>query len=295
MRPNYLKTIVGVLVAVAVVILLIFALRKSVGPVPVEQVQSTPKVVVQSSKYEIVGKSVKGRNIESYTFGNGPTHLLFVGGIHGGYEWNSVLLAYKFVDYFKANPSSVPGGLTISIVPSANPDGVYKVVGKEGRFEVADVSKDAKVLASGRFNANEVDLNRNFDCKWQPKSTWQSKVVSAGTGAFSEPEAQTLVNYINTFKPSAAVFWHSQSNAVYASKCESEILDKTLDIMNVYSKAANYPSVKTFDAYSTTGAADDWLASMNIPAITVEMSTHDSIEWDKNLAGVKALLGYFTK
>jgi hypothetical protein len=43
------------------------------------------------------------------------------------------------------------------------------------------------------------------------------------------------------------------------------------------------------------GAADDWLASINITAITVELSTHDSIEWDKNQKGIAALLNYFAR
>jgi len=32
----------------------------------------------------------------------------------------------------------------------------------------------------------------------------------------------------------------------------------------------------------------NWLASRNTPAISVLLATHDDIEWDKNLAGVKA-------
>jgi hypothetical protein len=39
---------------------------------------------------------------------------------------------------------------------------------------------------------NDVDLNRNFDCKWQPTSTWRSTSVSAGTQPFSEPEAAAI-------------------------------------------------------------------------------------------------------
>jgi 3-deoxy-D-arabino-heptulosonate 7-phosphate (DAHP) synthase len=58
--------------------------------------------VLSRSAYKVVGTSVEGRKIESYTYGNGDTHLLLVGGIHGGYEWNSVALAYQVMDYFKA-------------------------------------------------------------------------------------------------------------------------------------------------------------------------------------------------
>ena len=63
--------------------------------------------------------------------------------------------------------------------------------------------------------------------------------------------------------------------------------------MNAYSKASGYPAVKSFDAYAVTGDAEGWLASINIPAITVELQTHETIEWERNLSGIKALFEYY--
>ncbi|MGB8815680.1 MAG: M14 family metallopeptidase [Minisyncoccia bacterium] len=242
----------------------------------------------------IIGKSVEGRSIEAYTYGNGETHIAFVGGIHGGYEWNSVLLAYKFIDYLDANIDAIPKNMTVTVIPSANPDGVYKVIGKEGRFTMADVPTGVSEVP-GRFNTNNVDLNRNFDCKWQATSTWQNKIESAGSAVFSEPEVKAIRDFVLKDNPVAVIFWHSQSNAVYASECKNGVLPETLDIMNAYSKASGYKAVKTFDAYVTTGAAEDWLASINIPAITVELETHKTIEWERNLAGILALFEYYKK
>jgi len=253
-------------------------------------------------RYETVGTSVEGRTIDSYTYGNGPTHLLFVGGVHGGYEYNSTLLAYAFIDFLEEDSARIPEGITVSVIPSANPDGLYAVVGKEGRFTVADVPEDLPAEASaqagttegqGRFNANEVDLNRNFDCKWQAESKWRGHTVSAGTQAFSEPEARAIRDFVLKNKPSAVIFWHSQSNAVYASECEDGILPGTLAIMNAYADVTGYPAVDSFDAYEITGDAEGWLASIGIPAITVELKTHETIEWEKNLKGIKAVFEYF--
>lgn len=251
----------------------------------------TQEIVVKTS---IIGKSVEGRNIEAYTFGDGQTQLLFVGGIHGGYEWNSIALAYRFIDFLTDSPIIIPDDITVTIIPSLNPDGLYKISGKTGRVTEADIPGE-ELTIPGRFNANGVDLNRNFDCKWKSESSWRGQTVSAGTSAFSEPEALALKNLVQKIKPSAVVFWHSQSNAVYASECENGILPKTSDIMNAYATASGYPAIDTFDAYPVTGDAEGWLASINIPAITVELSTHQYIEWEKNLAGVKAILGYFSK
>src|SRR3989344_8633210 len=234
-------------------------------PAPAEPaVVETPKVV--GPVHTVIGTSVEGRSIDTYSYlpagqegGSGPKHLLFVGGVHGGYEWNSVVLAYAAMDYLAAHLAAIPANITVTILPDANPDGVYKVVGKAGRFSAADVPTTVD-QAAGRFNAHTVDLNRNFDCKWQPKSTWKSNIVSAGTAPFSEPEAAALRDFIQKLHPAAVVLWHSQANGVFASQCESGILPKTLEIMDTYAKGSGYPAIKSFDAYPTTGAAEDWLA-----------------------------------
>lgn len=247
----------------------------------------------------VIGKSVEGRDIEVWTYGkeDARVHLLFVGGIHGGYEWNSVLLAYKFMDYLEENSDAIPilENLKISVIPSANPDGVYNVVGKEGRFTISDLPTTTQVNGTGRFNANDVDLNRNFDCKWKPTSTWKNNIVSAGTETFSEPEARAIRDFVLTNDIGAAIFWHSQSNAVYASQCEKGILPQTLSIMNAYSQASGYEAIESFDSYEISGDAEGWLASINISAITVELKTHETIEWEQNLAGIKALFEYYEK
>ena len=247
------------------------------------------------SGYEVVGMSVQGREIGAYSYGSpAGRHIVFVGGIHGGYEWNSVVLAYRFIDYLEANPDAVPANIFVTVIPSANPDGVFEVVGKEGRFAVSDVPETSEI-GLGRFNARGVDLNRNFDCKWKPESSWRGKTVSAGSAPFSEPEAAAIRDFVFKHKPNAFVFWHSQANAVYASECEDGILPETRDIMNAYSRSSGYRAVDSFDAYEVTGDAEGWLASIGIPAITVELKTHETIEWEQNLAGAKAVIQYYER
>jgi hypothetical protein len=117
--------------------------------------------------------------------------------------------------------------------------------------------------------------------------------VSAGTSVLSEPEAQAISQFILNDHPTAVVFWHSKSNAVYASQCNDGILPATTELMKTYADASGYKAVPSFDAYKVTGAVEDWLASINIPAITVELKTHEEIEWDKNLAGSLALIKHY--
>ena len=256
------------------------------APAPVEVAEPEVPVVVETE----IGRSVELRPISATTIGNGDTHLLVVGGIHGGYEWNSALLAYELIDYYTADPSLLPDTITLTIVPDLNPDATTLATGVEGRFALSDVIDPDNRLAAGRFTVNGVDLNRNFDCKWQSESTWRGNVVSAGSAPFSEPEAAAIRDWVVANTPAAAIFLHSQANNVYASECEEGVLPETLTLMSTYAKPANYGEVPVFDAYPITGDVEGWLASIGIPAVTVELETFNTTEFTRNLAGLTAVL-----
>ncbi len=291
----YLKYSVLSLSLLAIGTIVIFTFNKINTPIPSDDEIVVPKPNLETQqapeKIKVIGTSVEGKEIKRHSYGQGSTTLLFVGGIHGGYEWNSILVAYKLINEIETGLINVPAGITLVIIPNLNPDGLYLATGLEGEFTAHQVPKnDAHETGNGRFNANNVDLNRNFDCKWQPKSSWRSKVVSAGTSAFSEPEAVALRDLVLETKPSGVVFWHSMANAVYASECEAGILPETLTLMNHYAKASGYKAVSSFDAYPVTGDAEGWLASINIPAITVELGDRTTAEWSKNRAGILSLI-----
>ena len=257
-----------------------------------EQTNGTP-VVVENKEETVIGKSVEGRNIIAYHYGTGDTELLLVGDIHGGYSWNTALVAYQAMDYLKANPSVIPANVKVTVIPVLNPDGLYKVVGKEGRFTAVDVSPSQAIQTSGRFNANNVDLSRNFDCDWQSNAKWQNTPVSGGSAVFSEPESLAIKSYIETQKPKAVVVWYSAAGGVYASNCHNGVSTETNAITKKFASASGYPAYQSFDFYATTGDMVNWLAKINVPAISVLLTNHTDTEWTKNQKGIDALLKYY--
>lgn len=285
------KILIGATIVVIGCLVLGYVLLQFKTPEIVETPFVEPEVEeVPSARSEVLGQSVENRDIVVHIFGSGETDVLFVGGVHGGYEWNSVLLAEGMIEYFASNPEVVPDDLTISIIPVLNPDGLALVTnGKTNNIEAVDVT-GWSADGVGRVNANGIDLNRNFACKWQPQATWRGTALSAGTSAFSEPEARVLRDYVQATDPKAVVFWHSVAGNVYGSECEDGILPLTTTIMNAYATAGSYGAVPAFDAYPITGDAEGWLASIGIAAITVELETRNSIEWQRNLAGTLAVL-----
>jgi len=262
---------------------------------PTENNEQIDEIVVENKESTVIGKSVEGRDITAYHYGNGDEDILFVGGVHGGYSWNTTLVAYETMDYLKANPNVIPSNIKVTVIPVLNPDGLNKVVGTAGRFSKADVSSSKTIQTSGRFNANNVDLSRNFDCNWKSVGVWQTKNVSGGSKVFSEPESVALRDYVVANKPDAVVVWYSAAGGVYASTCDNSILPETSVITDIYAKASGYPAYESFDFYETTGDIVSWLAKNKIPAVSVLLSNHEDTEWDKNKKGIEALLKHYAK
>lgn len=237
---------------------------------------------------EVIGFSAGERPLTKYQFGSGPNQIVLVGGMHGGYEWNTIVLAYQMIDYFTQNLDKIPEEVTLHIIPSANPDGQFETVGKNGRFTAADIDPLSD-NSSGRFNDNGVDLNRNWDCRWQPTAVWRSQTVSAGEYPFSEPETALLRDFFLNLQPTAVILWHSAANGAFAAGCPT-LYPPAYALAQLYGSVAGYPIYETFDSYQVTGDASDWLAQQGIPAITIELETHETLDWEKNLAGVTAVL-----
>ena len=254
-----------------------------------------PTTPVVDATKTVLGTTVKNNPITAYHYGEGTDELIFVGGIHGGYEWNTALLARQLMEYLSKNPTVIPKNIKVTIIPVLNPDGLAVVTGTTDVFTPKDVSLSINTVTSGRFNANKVDLNRNFDCDWQKEGVWQTKKVSGGSSAFSEPESQAIKKYIENKKPTAVVVWYSAAGGVFASNCHEGVSAETSAITKLFAKASAYPEYESFDFYATTGDMVNWLAKKTIPAISVILTNHTDTEWTKNKAGVEALFKHYAK
>lgn len=249
---------------------------------------------IEVGPVETIGKSAGGNDIVAYHFGTGSKELMFVSGIHGGYSWNTSLLGFELVDWFEANQDKIPADVKVTVIPVLNPDGLKETTGKTGRFTAADVSKDEKVKVAGRFNSNNVDLNRNFACEWQSVGTWQNQEVSGGATVFSEPESRAMQSYVQAHAPTAVVTWYSAAGGVYSSECKNGSLPETLALTNLFAKASGYKAYPEFNYYEITGDMVNWLASQKIPAISVLLTDRVQTEFTKNIAGVEAILKQYS-
>ncbi|MBX2866638.1 hypothetical protein KTR10_01630 [Candidatus Kaiserbacteria bacterium] len=248
-------------------------------------------VEVEKETETVIGTSVEGRDITAYHYGEGNTELLFVGGIHGGYSWNTSLVAYELMDYLEKESEVIPETVRVTVIPTLNPDGLATLLGSADRFSANDVPEGNTTAA--RFNANDVDLNRNFDCDWQETGKWQNTDVSGGSAPFSEPEAEALRAYIGDDAPDAVVVWYSAGGGVFASSCHNGVSEETLALTELYAEASGYTAYESFDFYTITGDMVNWLAKEGIPAVSVLLTTHTDTEWSRNKRGIDALFATY--
>ncbi len=220
-----------------------------------------------------LGFSVENRPITAYRFGSGDRIIVLVGGIHGGWEANTVTLMDEFRAHFTAHPADLPAATSLVIIPALNPDGVTR-----GR------------TAEGRFNANRVDLNRNWDCDWSPQAQWRDQIVSAGSAPMSEPETRALAAYLHRLRPAVLLSFHSAANGVYRGTCDGDHGSALMS--QIFGQAAPYPYQSSFTAYPVTGTLADWADREGIAAADVELIDSTNTDFARNLRGVLAVLNW---
>jgi predicted deacylase len=223
----------------------------------------------------VFGKSVEGRDLYARRFGKGDKVIFLVGGVHTGYEANTVTLVNELIDHFAATPGDVLPGVMLVLIPAVNPDGLTR-----GRD------------ATGRFNANGVDLNRNWNCEWSSQAVWQQHQVDPGPHPFSEPETQALGALILDVRPSVVLFYHSAARGVFAGDCNGSSVSDTL--AEVLGKATGYPYGEAFSKYVVTGTESNWVDAQGIPSADVELATTTDDEFIRNLYGVMAVQCWLT-
>lgn len=224
-----------------------------------------------------IGYSVEKRPLEMYRFGTGPVERLIVAGMHGGSEYNTIQLADELIAYLHDHPEIVPPDVRLYILRSLNPDGEARA----RNFR-------------GRTNANNVDLNRNWDSHWQqdwPRAgCWSQTHTSGGSRPASEPETQALMAFILESNIDAILNYHSAALGIFAGGLppdeHSIRLAKAVAAVTTYP----YPPINTGCLY--TGGFVDWASDIGIAALDVELTDHTHTDFEMNLRVLHVFLNW---
>ena len=139
-----------------------------------------------ATRHETLGTSVKGRPIDAIETGSptGKLKVVVIGCIHGN-EPAGIGIAD---DLATMTP---PPGVDLWVVPDMNPDGV---------------------AANTRYNADKVDLNRNFPWNWAKPSKKLDR--HSGKHPLSEPESKLIYELLLKVKPKLVIWFHQPYDVV---------------------------------------------------------------------------------
>lgn len=204
-------------------------------------------------KETILGKSVNGKDIKGYSFGDEDAFnkTLIIGGIHGN-EPQSAKICYLYLEDIK--DKSFLDDAYLLVIPKINPDGIEKRI---------------------RTNARGVDLNRNF-----PSNTW-AKVKFAkgdqyypGVKPVSEPETKIIVDLLKKYNFKKVISIHT--NAVVKNPHPPMINYDSQQGKELAYKLAYATKLIAKDdiGYSTPGSLGTWVGKdLRKISITVELDS----------------------
>lgn len=227
-----------------------------------------------SERVRTIGYSVRKRAISAYYFGNGPKKILLIGTMHGN-EGNTGNMLNSWISYIRANQKDIGTDRTFIIVPFANPDGRS---------------------SNNRFNANNVDLNRNFDLPdWQALTYWQNRSYPTGGGSapFSEPESRALRDLVLSENPSLSISYHSNANLVLGDGIAQAFGDWYSNLTGyTRSQSSGQESDVSALGYVITGTYEEWATKRGVKTLVIEFISQTANEYSRNLPALRDLLTY---
>lgn len=177
-----------------------------------------------------VGKSVMQKDISCLKIGNGTKKLFLSGGYHG-LEYLTSAFLMKFLSkytvalltksqHFTYNVTDLYDRVTLFIVPMVNPDGVdiavngLDITNEYHRHLISMVGIHSfnKVWQA---NSRGVDINHNFDAKWQMVVDKPSPTKYGGEYAESEPETRAVTELVRRENFDMLLAFHSQGREIY--------------------------------------------------------------------------------
>lgn len=234
----------------------------------------TPFVVKAGIMPIIIGRSVSGRPLEVYKFGNGEKEVMIVAGIHGGYEWNTIALADELIEHIVENPEEIMPDVTVYILRNMNPDGDARDHGYDGRV-----------------NDHGVDLNRNFPTNWAETwdrdGCWNYGPSTGGTGPGSEPETQAVMNFLKTHKIKNLISYHSAALGVFPGGEPWE--ENSYRFAEKLADATGYPFPPIDLGCKFTGTLADYAVEMGATSVDMELASHTRTDFKLNLKSLRIL------
>ncbi|MGI6628557.1 MAG: M14 family zinc carboxypeptidase [Bacillota bacterium] len=231
-----------------------------------------------------IGKSVRGREIYNISVGtkDGSTKITINATHHSNEYINTILVLNQIErvlqmhrdneEYNGLGVRQLLSKAQIHFIPLVNPDGLEAYI-KYTRTGVLEEGFSKSGIH--RFNANNVNLNRNYDARFR------ANVQNSGSYPFSEPETQALRELHNQMAFDYSLAYHSEGNVIFWNYGQTgEFYDETLAVARMLGEQTGYaldmlPAAKSryIGGIADFGGYKDWLVTNGFAASTIETSS----------------------
>jgi hypothetical protein len=242
--------------------------------------------------YDIWEMTLTNKN---FTPAEGKFRFFLMAEIHAR-EYVTAEAATRLAEYLLANYGADPD-ITwlldygeLHLVPMTNPDGrKFAEAGEWWRKNTNNTNGCTTYPDYG------TDLNRNSSFYWGDAGTYACEETYQGPSAASEPEVQTIQNYVSSILPDLRgpadgdpapgdyqgmfITLHSYSGLVLFpygfNYVDSPNFDDLQTLARKMAYFNNYDPDPSFDLYPATGTTDDWAYGiLGVPAFTYEMGSN---------------------
>jgi Zinc carboxypeptidase len=247
-------------------------------------------------------KSVEGRPIEGIEITPGVNRtddgkpVYVVMGLHHAREWPSseatIEFGFDLINGYGSNSrfTNLLDKARVVIIPVVNPDGFVET----RRYDDSALNAPSTatlgpaILAGGAFSyrrknckdtihnqqsapcelKNGVDPNRNYGAQWGGPGTSNDPhdQTFRGLGPFSEPETESVRQYLSVLQPTMVVTNHTFTGLIlrppgtqFDPPTPDEAAMKSLG--DAMAAETDYISQRGYELYDTAGTTDDWVYS----------------------------------
>jgi hypothetical protein len=222
-----------------------------------------------------IGFSQGGQPLVLRHFGDAKNRILILGGQHGAPEANTIDLVDQLTEHFVSTPGEVPGSIGLDILAITNPDGA---------------------TVGSRQYLSGVDPNRNWGGPdWSSDaydSNGQFRRGLGGPEPFSEQETRALADWMLANRPLLTVNYHSAGGFMFGTRdgIGGEITELYASASDYWTPTPGGGGGGSPLSYRATGSLNVWARTVGLNTLFIELSTPHVTEFDRNLAGLRAVL-----
>lgn len=232
-----------------------------------------------------IGESVMEKKIYCISYGEGERRL-FLNGAHHGLEYITSAFLMQFLrEYARCIKDSelmlgydvrtLYKRVALYVVPMVNPDGVD--IALHG-LDITNVYHRRLISMVGihsfnrvwQANANGVDINHNYDARWNVVQRSPAPSKYSGPYPESEPETRAVTEFVRAQDFDMLMAFHSQGGEIYYD-FDGMAAQRDLEAALRMSEASGYP-VRTPEGSASFGGCKDWfIKEFGRGGFTVEM------------------------